>query len=246
MVEQAQEIWWLFAALMPLNGVVFALDGILIGAGDTRFLMWGMLLSSAVYVPVALLALDQGWGIIGVWWGLAGLIGDARAHLRAALPGQLGGFSPALPRSTLRARMLRRTARHRPPARAPGAVRRARADNQDNQEQPAPTTQPTSRSSRSRPRSRRRRRRAEPEDDSGFLNSELGGTSTLYFIGAALLVAFIAIGMFISRDAKRSLPKAHRPGQRLREEGPHKHKREAKAKARARGKAQKAARRKNR
>jgi Na+-driven multidrug efflux pump len=74
-VEQAQEIWWLFAALMPLNGVVFALDGILIGAGDTRFLMWGMLLSAAVYVPVALLALDQGWGIMGVWWGLAGLIG---------------------------------------------------------------------------------------------------------------------------------------------------------------------------
>jgi putative MATE family efflux protein len=74
-VERAQEIWWLFAALMPLNGVVFALDGILIGAGDTRFLMWGMLLSAAVYVPVALLALDQGWGITGVWWGLAGLIG---------------------------------------------------------------------------------------------------------------------------------------------------------------------------
>jgi putative MATE family efflux protein len=74
-VERAREIWWLFAALMPLNGVVFALDGILIGAGDTRFLMWGMLLSAAVYIPVALLALDRGWGIEGVWWGLAGLIG---------------------------------------------------------------------------------------------------------------------------------------------------------------------------
>ena len=73
-VEQAKEIWWLFAALMPLNGAVFALDGILIGAGDTRFLMWGMLISAAVYVPVALLSLDQGWGITGVWWGLAGLI----------------------------------------------------------------------------------------------------------------------------------------------------------------------------
>jgi hypothetical protein len=88
---------------------------------------------------------------------------------------------------------------------------------------------------------------AEPEDDGGFLDSEIGGTSTLYFIAAALLVAFIAIGMFISRDAKRSLPKAHRlDARRLREEGPHKHKREAKAKARARGKAQKAARRRNR
>jgi len=74
-VERAQEIWWLFAILMPINGVVFALDGILIGAGDTRFLMWAMLSAAALYVPVALLALDQGWGIEGVWWGLAGLIG---------------------------------------------------------------------------------------------------------------------------------------------------------------------------
>jgi len=86
----------------------------------------------------------------------------------------------------------------------------------------------------------------EPEDE-GFLDSEIGGTSTLYFIAAALLIAFIAIGMFISRDARRSLPKAHRlDSRRLREEGPHKHKREAKARARARGKAQKAARRRNR
>jgi putative MATE family efflux protein len=73
-VERAHEIWWLFAAMMPLNGAVFALDGILIGAGDTRFLMWGMLAASAVYIPVALLALANDWGILGVWFGLAGLI----------------------------------------------------------------------------------------------------------------------------------------------------------------------------
>jgi MATE family, multidrug efflux pump len=73
-VAQAHEIWWLFAALMPLNGAVFALDGILIGAGDTRFLMWGMLAASAVYIPIALLALDRDWGIRGVWCGLAALI----------------------------------------------------------------------------------------------------------------------------------------------------------------------------
>ena len=73
-VAQAHEIWWLFAALMPLNGAVFALDGILIGAGDTRFLMWGMLFSVAVYIPIALLALERGWGIVGVWSGLAALI----------------------------------------------------------------------------------------------------------------------------------------------------------------------------
>jgi putative MATE family efflux protein len=73
-VERAREVWPLFAATMPLNGAVFALDGILIGAGDTRFLMWGMLAAAAAYVPVALLALEHGWGILGVWWGLAALI----------------------------------------------------------------------------------------------------------------------------------------------------------------------------
>jgi hypothetical protein len=79
------------------------------------------------------------------------------------------------------------------------------------------------------------------------LTSDLGGRETLYVIGAALLVAFIAIGVFISRDARRALPKDHRPdARRLREDGPHKHKRQAKARARARTKAQREARRRNR
>jgi hypothetical protein len=85
-----------------------------------------------------------------------------------------------------------------------------------------------------------------PEDE-GFFDSEISGTSTLYVIAGVLLIGFVVIGMFISRDARRSLPKAHRAdGRRLREEGPHKHKREAKSKARARTKAQRAARRRNR
>jgi len=73
-LEEAAAIWPLFAAMMPANAVVFALDGILIGAGDTRFLAVGMVAAAAVYVPVALLSLHQGWGIVGVWCGLLALI----------------------------------------------------------------------------------------------------------------------------------------------------------------------------
>ena len=73
-IARADDIWWLFALMMPFNGAVFALDGILIGAGDTRFLMWGMLAAAAVYVPIALLTLRLDWGIVGVWWGLVALI----------------------------------------------------------------------------------------------------------------------------------------------------------------------------
>jgi putative MATE family efflux protein len=74
-IHNAHEIWPLFALMMPANGAVFALDGILIGAGDMRYLMWGMLASGAVYVVIALLALHQHWGILGVWWGLLSMIG---------------------------------------------------------------------------------------------------------------------------------------------------------------------------
>lgn len=73
-IAKADEIWPLFALMMPFNGAVFALDGILIGAGDTRFLMWGMLAAAAVYVPIVLLTLHHDWGITGVWWGLVALI----------------------------------------------------------------------------------------------------------------------------------------------------------------------------
>ena len=86
-----------------------------------------------------------------------------------------------------------------------------------------------------------------PQQSNDSLTSDLGGRETLYVIGAGLLVAFVGIGVFISRDARRSLPKQHRPdARRLRDEGPHKHKRQAKARARARTKAQREARRRNR
>jgi putative MATE family efflux protein len=74
-IDRAKEIWPLFALMQPANGAVFALDGILIGAGDTRFLMYAMLAASfGFYVPVTLLALALDWGIVGVWAGLVGLI----------------------------------------------------------------------------------------------------------------------------------------------------------------------------
>jgi hypothetical protein len=72
------------------------------------------------------------------------------------------------------------------------------------------------------------------------------GRTTLFVIGGGLLVAFAAMAVFIARDARRSLPEDKRPTGALREEGAHRHKRAAKAQARAKGRAQKAARRRNR
>jgi putative MATE family efflux protein len=73
-IAEAHELWPVFALMQPLNGAVFALDGILIGAGDARYLMWSMLASMAASVSVALLALELDWGIVGVWLALLVLI----------------------------------------------------------------------------------------------------------------------------------------------------------------------------
>lgn len=65
----------LIAALQPLNGVVFVLDGLLIGARDTRFLMWAMLLGAlGMFIPVSWMSLNSGWGLAGILMGLTGLM----------------------------------------------------------------------------------------------------------------------------------------------------------------------------
>ena len=85
-----------------------------------------------------------------------------------------------------------------------------------------------------------------PPDQDDPLGEDVGRT-TLYVIAGALLIAFVAVGVFISRDARRSGPKDERRDRaRLRDDGPHKHKMQSKQKSRARVKAQRAARRRNR
>jgi Na+-driven multidrug efflux pump len=83
-LDRAHAVWPLFALMAPIGALVFALDGILIGAGDTRYMMWSMLIAAAgVYVPIALLALHFGWGIVGVWCGLLAQL-VARASMLGA------------------------------------------------------------------------------------------------------------------------------------------------------------------
>ena len=73
-IERTQAIWPLFALMQPLNGAVFALDGILIGASDGRFLMWSMVFAFATSALVSLAAIAFDWGIVGVWSALFVLI----------------------------------------------------------------------------------------------------------------------------------------------------------------------------
>ncbi|WP_024796751.1 MATE family efflux transporter [Tomitella biformata] len=64
-------VWWLFALLIPLGGVAFALDGVLLGSGDVAFLRTATLASAVLgFLPLIWLSLMLGWGLTGIWWGL--------------------------------------------------------------------------------------------------------------------------------------------------------------------------------
>ncbi|MFA4927041.1 MAG: MATE family efflux transporter [Patulibacter sp.] len=68
--DRARAMWPLLCLMLPLAAAVFAFDGVLIGAGDARFLAFAMTGAAVVGVPVLLVAQSAGWGIVGVWAGI--------------------------------------------------------------------------------------------------------------------------------------------------------------------------------
>jgi Na+-driven multidrug efflux pump len=77
-VALASGLLVIVALLQPLNGVVFALDGILIGAGDLGFLARAMVIALVVFVPAAIAVLVTGSGVAWLW-GALGLLMLTRA-----------------------------------------------------------------------------------------------------------------------------------------------------------------------
>jgi len=73
-LDRARALWPMLALMQPVGAAVFALDGILLGAGEAAYLAWSMVASLAVFVPIALVALHAGWAVVGVWAGLDALM----------------------------------------------------------------------------------------------------------------------------------------------------------------------------
>jgi putative MATE family efflux protein len=75
------------AALQPLAGWVFVLDGILIGAGDGRYLAVAGLVSTAAFLPLVALAVEVGdsrgpaAGIVALWLAMGGWVAARAATL---------------------------------------------------------------------------------------------------------------------------------------------------------------------
>jgi putative MATE family efflux protein len=64
--------WWFLVAQLPFAGIVFALDGVLLGAGDAAFMRTATVVSALVgFLPLTWLSLMFGWGLAGIWSGLS-------------------------------------------------------------------------------------------------------------------------------------------------------------------------------
>ncbi|MHC0432718.1 MATE family efflux transporter [Streptomyces sp. O3] len=55
------------ALCQPVSGIVFVLDGVLMGAGDGPYLAWAMLATLAAFIPAALLVPVFGGGLAALW-----------------------------------------------------------------------------------------------------------------------------------------------------------------------------------
>jgi putative MATE family efflux protein len=73
--HQCHLLWPWFVAMLPAAGIVFGLDGVLIGAGDVAYLRTVTIIGAlGAFVPLTLAASLLGWGIGGVWAGLTSFI----------------------------------------------------------------------------------------------------------------------------------------------------------------------------
>jgi putative MATE family efflux protein len=63
------------ALAQPVSGIVFVLDGVLMGAGDGPYLARAMLLTLAVFVPAALLVPALGGGLTALWGAMTLMMG---------------------------------------------------------------------------------------------------------------------------------------------------------------------------
>lgn len=75
-IDTAQVPLMIMVGMVLAAGVVFALDGILLGAGDAGYLRTTTLIAAlGAFVPLTLLSYFLDWGLNGVWAGIAAFIG---------------------------------------------------------------------------------------------------------------------------------------------------------------------------
>lgn len=102
--DLASELLAVLAILQPLAALVFVLDGVLIGAGDQRYLARAMVIATVgVFVPMVVAVIASGGGIVALWIALGAWLGARAVGLVARYVGPRWQVTGAVP-NTGRAR----------------------------------------------------------------------------------------------------------------------------------------------
>lgn len=69
-----RDLVWPLASVVavsnPIGSLLYVLDGVLIGAGDVRYLVLSMLVALVVFLPGAGLVMATHGGVVALWWVL--------------------------------------------------------------------------------------------------------------------------------------------------------------------------------
>ncbi|MFT4050362.1 MAG: MATE family efflux transporter [Solirubrobacterales bacterium] len=67
-LHEISRVWWLFVIYVLLSSFVYGWDGVLLGGGDSRAMMWILAGSASACLPVAYALIDDPAGaIVGAW-----------------------------------------------------------------------------------------------------------------------------------------------------------------------------------
>lgn len=73
-----QHLLWLCMVAIglhqPLAAVVFLLDGVLIGSGDTRYIAFVLSMATCTFIPIAWAAVHWDLGVVGLWCAMIGFL----------------------------------------------------------------------------------------------------------------------------------------------------------------------------
>ena len=66
-IDQVQRVWWLFVVYVLFSSLVYGWDGVMLGGGDSRMMMFVMLAATSICLPVAYVLIEAPDAIVGAW-----------------------------------------------------------------------------------------------------------------------------------------------------------------------------------
>jgi Na+-driven multidrug efflux pump len=66
-LAEVARVWWLFVIYVLFSSLVYAWDGVLLGGGDSRAMMFILIAATSACLPTAYFLIDGSDAIVGAW-----------------------------------------------------------------------------------------------------------------------------------------------------------------------------------